>query len=251
MAADQSFDLVVEPDFGQFYMRRSGAEWASDQVPSVGYERSLWTNGSFVYVGTDRKWGSTHVRVEVLDGPPMPLPGAQWQHVAETSLDPGGDLEVFDWPGDAPNATVPIDPGSVRVRVHWTGLVPDRFEGMDDDCHSDESLLMEIWPEPPAETTVIRWWEQWVLPALTDRSPDGRRQTEGLEAVLERWGALEVICRLEHPYPRMPGGGEYSSVNSVVIDRADGTWWADGYDVRRTLREITKEEADDLRDWPN
>jgi hypothetical protein len=246
----RTIEVVVEPDYGQFYLCRAGAAWASDAVPSDGYERSLWSNGSFVYVGTDRKWGSTPLRIDVLDRAPASLPDGRWQHVAEISLDPGGDLEVYDWPGDVPTVVVPLDPGPVRARLHWTGLVPNRFEGMDADGNSDEALRMQVWPAPTAEPTVLRWWEQWVLPAPTNRSPDGRRQTEGLEAVIERLPVVEVVARMPHPYPAMPGGGEHSTVHAVMTDPVDGSWWVDGYDVRRTLREVTPAEAEALIDPP-
>lgn len=54
------------------------------------------------------------------------------------------------------------------------------------------------------------------------------------------------------PYPAMPGGGEMSSVYAVLFDPQSETWWVDGSDIRRTLREITQEEALDLvsRDPP-
>jgi hypothetical protein len=48
-----------------------------------------------------------------------------------------------------------------------------------------------------------------------------------------------------HPGP-MPGGGENSWVHAVLFDPASQTWWVDGTDIRRTLREITQEEAEQL-----
>ena len=57
------------------------------------------------------------------------------------------------------------------------------------------------------------------------------------------WDELELAHRFSHPYPDMPGSTQLtSSVNAVYRDRRDGTLWADGYDVRRTLREIADDE---------
>ena len=100
MTIEGSFDLVLEPDFGQFYMRRSEAEWASGQVPSIGYERSLWTNGSFIYVGTDRKWGSTPVQIEVLIARKMVVPDPEDLRdlrLREDDLDLGHRTTVRTW----------------------------------------------------------------------------------------------------------------------------------------------------------
>jgi hypothetical protein len=44
----------------------------------------------------------------------------------------------------------------------------------------------------------------------------------------------------------MPGGGKNSWVHAVMFDPASQTWWVDGTDIRRTLREITQEEAEQL-----
>jgi hypothetical protein len=77
-------------------------------------------------------------------------------------------------------------------------------------------------------------------------SPDGRRQVEGLEPVLERLSRLRTLDRVAFPYPAMPGGGENSRVHAVLFDPESETWWVDGSDIRRTLREITQEEAQDL-----
>jgi len=246
MSVMRADEVVVDVDYGQFYAMRAGGEWASDQVPSSGHEAHLWSDGSFVYVGTTRRYGETKVRVEVLTAPPSEDAPPEWQHVAEVSLDRGGALELHSWDGGTPAATVPVDPGSLRLRVCWRGLVPGRAEGVDDDGNSDEELLFQLWPAEPAPPAVTRWWEERALPAPTDVAPDGRRQTEGLEPVMERWATMTVVATLRHPYPPMPGGGEHAHVVSVLTDPSDDTWWVDGYDVRRTLREVSEEEAQHL-----
>lgn len=240
------FDAIVAVDYFQFYAMRSGSPWAADQVPSQGYEECLWSDGAFVYIGTSRKFGETKVRIEVRRVLPEDEPSADWQHVAEVSLDAGGDFEVYGWGDDTPVATVPVDRSPLRLRVCWRGLVPGRFEGLDDEGESDEELLFQLWPAEPAGSQVTRWWEERVLPAPTERSPDGRRQIEGLERVMERWVQMTLVGTPSYPYPPMPGGGEYSTIHSVLTDPSDGSWWVDGYDVRRTLREVSEEEAQRL-----
>lgn len=60
---------------------------------------------------------------------------------------------------------------------------------------------------------------------------------------MERLEQLEHLGALSYPYPPMPGGGEHSRILIVLRDMSEGSWWVDGYDVRRTLREVSEEEA--------
>ena len=150
----------VEPDYFQFYARRASAEWASAERTRSDLAPHLWSNGDFVVIGTARKFGPTAVAVEVLDTPPDE-PDEQWQHVAEVSLERGGPLEVLSWEPDTPVAVVPIDEGSVRLRVLWAGLVENRYEGLDDDGESDEHVLFQVWPATHSPSSVVRWWSGW------------------------------------------------------------------------------------------
>jgi hypothetical protein len=61
-------------------------------------------------------------------------------------------------------------------------------------------------------------------------------------------GRLDLVRQLSHPYPPLPGSAsEHSSAVALHLDPHDGSLWADGYDVRRTLREITEPEAEALQ----
>jgi hypothetical protein len=238
-------EFLVEPDYGQFYLRRAGAQWQSADVPSDGYEHLLWSSGTFVMVRTVRKYGTTPLRVELFGSAPDVPPVDVFQHVVEESLEPGGELEIFSWGEDEPVAKVPIPPGGARLRVSWAGLDEDNaFEGMDEHGNSNEHLLLQVWPNELGPPSVLRWWPPLRLPPPSERSADGRRQIEGLEAVLAQWDHLELVSRFSHPYPKFPGSTQdQSSTGAVYRDRRDGTLWADGYEVRRTLRAITPDEA--------
>ena len=155
-------EVSIEPDYFQFYVRRHGAAWASDAVPQEGYRDRLWTDGGFVVVGTYRKFEAMPVRVEVLDADPGP-PEAGWQHVAEVSLGSGGPVELFHWGVDDPALTIDAPTEPLRLRAHWQGLVPGRFEGLDDDGRSDERVLLQLWPSVLGPPGVLRRWEGWPL----------------------------------------------------------------------------------------
>lgn len=242
-------EVLVEPDYGQFYLRRAGqVVWQSADVPSDGYERLLWSSGSFVMVGTVRKYGATRLRVQVVEAAPIVPPAEEAQHVVEDSLAPGGDLEIFSWDGGTPVATVAVPHSSVRLRVLWSGLREEnRFEGMDEEGNSDENLLILVWPQAIAGPEVLRCWPPVDLPPPSERSRDGRRQIEGLEAVIDQWDHLELVHQFSHPHPSLPGSLEdHSSAHGIYRDQRDGTLWADGSDVRRVLRELTQAEADEM-----
>ena len=233
-------------DYSQFYALRTGAEWASDQVPGIGYEEHLWTNGAFVVICTHRQFGPTRVVVDVLDGPPTE-PDARWQHVAEASLESGGDLDLHSWDPGAPELTIAIDPGPVRLRINWTGLERDPDEGFDDDADPQE-LFFQVWPAPSSGSRVLRWWKGWRLPERSTTSPEGRRQFEDYDVFAPKLATLEQVATLTHlnPPAPMPGGG--GAAYSVWFDPTDGSWWIDGYDVRRTLREVSEADGRRLSD---
>lgn len=243
MGVVHSSEVVVDADYSQFYARRVGAEWASDRVSDLGYEERLWSNGSFVYVGTHRQFGPTHVAVEVLDAGPPDEPDARWQHVAEVSLDGGGDLEIHGWDSGA-QLIVPINSGPVRLRVHWTGLEREGVEYSEENPDAQQ-LLLQAWPARPSGSQVIRWWKAWLLPARSATSPDGLRQIEGYDAMAPKTAGLTHVADLlgSGVMQRMPGGGEHSQVYAVLFDPVDRSWWVDGHDVRRTLREVSEADA--------
>ncbi len=238
----------VEPDYFQFYVRRTEDLSVDTSVPDRGYEAHLWSTGLWVYVGTCRKLGTTVVTVEVLDGPPTgPDPG--WQHVAEVSLDAGGAVKLMNWEGWDPALEVDVDPGPLRLRVGWRGLVAGRFEGMDDNDESDEELLLQLWSAPVAPLQTIRRWVEWELPTPTEVSPNGRRQIEGLDRVMDRLGPMIYVgfrIGLDEIVLRPSPVAELRSLSALQFDPADGSWWADGYDVRRTLREVSEVEVASL-----
>jgi hypothetical protein len=169
--------------------------------------------------------------------------------VVEESPAPGGDLEIFDWDGDGPVVTVPISPDAVRLRVAWSGLLEEnRFEGLDEDGNSDETLLVQVWPQKQDGPVVLRCWPPLSLPAPSDRSVDGRRQFEGLEVVMTALERLDLVYRFSHPYPGLPGSSQdHNSSYALYRDRRDGSFWADGYDIRRTLREVSESEATEMQ----
>ena len=151
---------IVEPDYFQFYARRVGSPWLAD-VTNQTYRNRLWTDGGLVVISTLRKFGTTPVTIEVVEDEPEP-PSEEWQHVAEVSLDGGGPLEILSWPGDQePRSTHVIPAGSVRLRVHWGGLVPDVWEGMDDQGNSAEHFALVVWPAAIAPFAVLREWASW------------------------------------------------------------------------------------------
>jgi hypothetical protein len=243
-------DGSVEPDYFQFYLKASNADHASDQVTGEGYETHLEApSPGFVYVGTLKKFLTTPVRVEVHDTEPV-LPGTEWQHVAEVSLTSDGVIDVLSWPGDVA-FSIPTPDGSLRLRVMWAGLEPGLSEGIPEEGPGREHLELQLWPAPRAGPKVLRWWSEWKLPPISEKAPDGRRQIEGVDEVVRyvrsdlRLVPVSFVMRGAEPAPPLPGGLSGHCVQ-IWGDPRDGTWWVDGYDVRRTLRVATEDEVRNL-----
>lgn len=242
----ESREGSVDPDYFQFYVKTPSAEWASDRVTEAGYEAHLEApSAGFIYVGTLKRFSDTPVRVEVHDSEPRDL-SEDWAHVAEVSFEGNGRLEVQSWGGDLAFA-IPTPDGSLRLRAGWAGLESDLSEGLREDGTSAEHIILQIWPAPRAGRRVLRWWPEWERKPPTDTAPDGRRQIDGLEGVMEALssGLRRVPVDFSNQYGRrqpMPGGDTGQCVG-IYGDPRNGTWWIDGYDERRTLRIATPEEV--------
>jgi hypothetical protein len=237
----------VDPDYFQFYVKTPSAEWASAEVTELGYEAHLEApSQSFIYVGTLKKFSDTPVRVEVHDSEPSALSN-DWLHAAEVSFVGDERLEVVSWNGDVV-VTIQTTNGPLRLRAAWAGLEPELIEeGRREDGTSDERILLQIWPAPLAERRILRWWSEWERKPPSGTAPDGRRQIDGLEGVMESLasGLRRVPVDFTNQYgrhPPMPGGDTGQCV-AIWGDPRDGTWWIDGYDERRTLRTATPEEV--------
>ncbi len=152
-------EVVVRPDYFQFYASADGT-WPVEEPTLEGYRVHLWSTGGFLYLGTAAEAGWTRVTVRVLDHPPGAL-APDGDHVAETSIDSNGTLEVRNWdstPGQVPaDAAIDVPRGSLRVRATWTHLA--EVDELADE--SAERLLLELWPAPVADAEVLRWWQPW------------------------------------------------------------------------------------------
>jgi hypothetical protein len=235
----------VEPDYFQFYLKTHSSEHSADVVSGWGYEAHLEAPApGFVYIGTLKKFYATPLRVEVHDAEPGPPPD-KWQHIVEVSFTGDGNLDVLSWPGDvAFSVRTPVGP--LRLRAMWAGLEPGLSEGLPEDRPSDEHLDLQIWPAPHAARKVLRWWDEWDLPPPSSTAPDGRRQIEGLDEVTRHFsGGLRIAPVKFDAMPTLPGGTSGYCV-SILGDPNDGSWWVDGYDVRRTVRTATADEVRDL-----
>ena len=241
---------AVQPDYFRVYLKTRTGVHAADQGTDDGYEARLEaTSPGFVYVGTLKKYSTTPLRVEVHNAAPEHL-GDEWQHVAEVSLIGDGRIDVLSWPGEVA-FSVPTPTGPLRLRAMWAGLEPGLTEGLPAEGDSSEHLQLQLWPAPPAERRVLRWWSKWKLPPRSAIAPDGRRQVEGNGEIVPfireglRSLPLAFGLRTGTPPPPLPGGPS-GSCSAIWGDPRDGKWWVDGYDVRRTFRVASNEEVRDL-----
>jgi hypothetical protein len=237
-------DGWVDVDYYSLYLWCPDGDWLSDQISDLDAEAHLAAVGGFVYIGTCCQSGMVPVRLEVHDGMPA-RPEPDWQHVVEVSLTTSGAVEVRGL-DDEPSVKMSVPPGPIRLRALWTGIDPEARD--EDGGNLTERLTFQLWPAALAERVVLRWWTGWVLPELSPMSADGRRQVEGVTAVVRRLGELRRLPMLPRDLPFPGDTGVYTNpeaislMHGVLGDISDGSWWADGYSARRTLREITDEE---------
>jgi hypothetical protein len=241
----ESREAMVTPEYFQFYLKTPSSEWTSAQVTGQGYEAHIEaTSPGFSYVGTNTQFSHTAVSVELHNSEPDSLP-PQWQHVAEVSFQGEGTLQIMSWSGEL-GVAVDTPVGPLRLRAAWAGLQPEVVEDRGKTRANREHLLFQIWPAVRAERRVLRWWSGWELPPSATTAPDGRRQVEGVDEVVEMLRSLRraPVDFTGHygKHPPLPGGDSGQCVG-IWGDPRDGTWWVDGYDQRRVLRVATADEV--------
>ena len=180
----------------QFYVVDPAAGARTDLVwDGGGLQRHLGAAEGIVAVGTIGCC-DVPVRIELWESEP-PDDLDEWDHVGEASLDLGSGrvgLEGVGGPGDL--QPLEVEPGTYRTRSSAAGLAgADEMDGGD-------RYRIQLWPSPPAEPEVLRWWPTWdpraVSPSPTTTG-DGRMLL-GAEAhdarVRMRWLKSRGVAQL-------------------------------------------------------
>jgi hypothetical protein len=154
-----SSTVVVNPWYRQFYLQRGDAPWASDRLTQAGFERALESEGGFVYVGTSMYGNPVEVTLELHDEEPSRHEGAD--RVTEVSLGGSGALGVLSWGETEPELVFELTEGPLRLRASFSGLAaadshPDN--DVSGEELSPETILLQLWPAPPAEPSVLQPW---------------------------------------------------------------------------------------------
>lgn len=151
--------VVVNPWYRQFYLQRGDAPWASEQLTRAGIDRALETTGGFAYVGTSMYGNPVEVTLELHDEEPSAL--AEADRVTEVSLSGSGSLGVLGWGENAPELTLDLPEGPLRLRASFFGLAaadahPDN--DVSGEELSPERILLQLWPAALQEPAAIRAW---------------------------------------------------------------------------------------------
>lgn len=142
--------VVVKPWYRQFYLRRGGADWASDRVSDEGFAVGLEAIDGFVFIGTTMYGSPIAVALEVHASDPGARLGAD--RFAETCLVGSGDVAVHNWdPDDLPVMTRAVPAGDLQMRANWFGTAeaethPDYHSG--GVALSPERIVLDLWPMP-------------------------------------------------------------------------------------------------------
>jgi hypothetical protein len=148
-------EYTIFADYRQFYL------WDHAAQPDVALdyddedvERRIKAAPFLVVVQPERAM-DVPVTLELRDDPPADA-GAEWDHVAEASLDlPSGQLEIHECTGGSIDI-VAVPQGSYRVRAHFAGLRTLSDDGLD----GDDRYHLVIWPAPCAPVAVIRQFDE-------------------------------------------------------------------------------------------
>ena len=81
--------------------------------------------------------------------------------VTEVSLEGSGSLGVLSWGETEPELVFEVTEGPLRLRASFSGLAaadshPDN--DVSGEELSPETILLQLWPAPPAEPSVLQPW---------------------------------------------------------------------------------------------
>ena len=138
-------------DYFQFYL------WDADERPNAPEDyddediRRRIKTVPFVVVIQPVRNMEVPVEIELAPAPP-PLALDHWDHVAEASIElPSGRLEIHKCTGGSID-TLPVTPGSYRVRACFAGVGTLSEDGLD----GDDRYHITLWQAPPAPAEVLK-----------------------------------------------------------------------------------------------
>ena len=141
-------------DYFQFYLWDAGAK----PSPPTDYTQDdlvhrIKSSPHVVVIQPVRNM-DVPVSLELAETAP-PLDLAEFDHVAETSLDlPSGRLEIHECTGGSIDI-LDVAPGTYRVRACFKGLDTLSEDGLD----GDDQYLITLWPAPAAPLVVFKQYE--------------------------------------------------------------------------------------------
>lgn len=148
-----SHPFTLFADYHQFYLQDESAEGDLSMAWTEEAERRrLAVAPGAVGIGTARAM-DVPVTLEIHTQAPPPAPAA-FELVVECALQvDSGRIVVAGCTDYFPDAArVAVAPGSYRVRACHAGL--DTVSA--DELDGDDRYLVQLWPAPPIEPTVVR-----------------------------------------------------------------------------------------------
>lgn len=146
-------ELEIFADYFQFYVQdEAAAEDLADLWTDETVARMLIVGESTVGIGTARNM-KVPVVVSVHAAPPEADFG-EWELVNECSFRVrSGQVAILGCTDYLPDATrLPLEPGSYRVRISYTGLDTLSEDGLE----GDDFYRLQVWPAPLAETSTLK-----------------------------------------------------------------------------------------------
>lgn len=155
---------VIETGYSCVVLRSWGAPLAaaapSDNTLVTVPERAAGDEDAELWVNTADQWGPFSVTTRLWSAPPAD-PGAEWEDVVEVSVSSGAGLIATEMVDNEPQIVLTRQPGEYRLRVsargrRVVGHREDEDPESDDELRPKEWYLLELWPAPRTDPSVLR-----------------------------------------------------------------------------------------------
>lgn len=172
-------EVTLDSDSAAFALRGSlgsltVSPWSGNSL--VRIDPDVDETGT-IFVETGNQWGPFSVLVRTLSEPPHRYDD-RWEDIVEFSVATTGPLVVSEVSDPYPSAPLATSAGSYRIRVHARGREKRTFTlaaesaMTPDEEQPVEWYLVECWPAPPSDPSVLKMTSRYATTATRLDDPD-------------------------------------------------------------------------------
>jgi hypothetical protein len=242
VAVTKTFLARLLSQYDQFYLQGEGSLADPKIWDGAALDRHLGALADQIAIGTASADQEVTVAVELVAAEPTD-DSAAFDHVVEASLRLASGIVVLAECISGEVARLSVAPGSYRVRVAWDGIDRALGDGLLDG--RGESFRVHLWPAPPHEPRVLKWYLAWI-PKPPPPNPLGLRSFSAAEAWDTKDSMYVIGIRRDAERTAFPA--------FLYFDPRDGSYWDYRYDSQPPygpiLSEIAPKSVGDYQPWP-